>query len=354
MSGSLQPLPVTSDLATLAAVMNADGLASGEWGGQTITLDPGDVTPGSGGSLTDAQGNVYTLPLMTADNNEFGLAWPAGVVQVNGVTVPGGAFTDVIRVVGGVLYAEDAKGRGWFSHISNGIGTLAPGDPGPGDGTTGGTPPQPSPAPAPPDSSTTPASPIGGVDGGTPPPANTPGNIIAAGDGSTLTDPAGNVFSVDASGNAIQNGNLIPGGSDTSALALVQGQTEGQDSRSQEWFTWNGSVWIPGAAGPDSTIVVGLGVNKTLTGGGGGISFLLDGGGHTDSITDWQPSDHLDFQNAVKTAVVTANDVGGSAVVTFGSDTVTLNGVDASSLGPNNFIFPPGDSAKVIINGHSS
>jgi hypothetical protein len=354
MSGSLQPLPVTSDLATLAAVMNADGMASGEWSGQTITLDPGDVTPGSGGSLTDAQGNVYTLPLMTPDNNEFGLAWPAGVVQVNGVTIPGAAFTDVIRVVGGVLYAEDAKGHGWFSQISNGIGNLAPGDPGPGDATTGGTSPQPSPAPAPPGSSTTPPSPTGAVDGGTPPPASTPGNIIAAGDGSTLTDPTGNVFSVDASGNAIQNGNLIPGGSDTSALALVRGQIEGQDSRSQEWFTWNGSTWIPGAAGPDSTIVVGLGVNKALTGGGDGISFLLDGGGHTDSITDWQPSDHLDFQNAVKTAVLTANDVGGSAVVTFGSDTVTLNGVDASSLGPNNFVFPPGDSAQVIINGHSS
>jgi hypothetical protein len=334
--------------------MNADGMASGEWVGQAIALDPGDVTPGSGGSLTDTQGNVYTLPIMTPDNNEFGLAWPAGVVQVNGVTIPGAAFTDAIRVVGGVLYAEDAKGRGWFSYISNGTWNPAPGDPGLGDGTTGGTPPPPLAAPAPPGSSTTPPSPAGGVAGGTPPPANPPSNIIAAGDGSTLTDPAGNVFSVDASGNAIQNGSLIPEGLDTSALALVQGQIEGQDSRSQEWFTWNGSVWIPGAAGPDSTIVVGLGVNKALTGGGGGISFLLDGGGHTDSITDWQPSDHLDFQNAVKTAVLTANDVGGSAVVTFGSDTVTLTGVDASSLGPNNFMFPPGDSAKVIINGHSS
>jgi hypothetical protein len=108
MSGSIQTLPVTSDLATLAAAMNANGMASGEWNGQTITLDPGDVTPGSGGSLTDGQGNVYTLPLMTPDNNEFGLAWPAGVVQVNGVTIPGAAFTDAIRVVSGILYAEDA------------------------------------------------------------------------------------------------------------------------------------------------------------------------------------------------------------------------------------------------------
>jgi hypothetical protein len=323
MSGSLQPLPVTSDLATLASAMNADGIASGEWAGQTITLDPGDVTPGSGGSLTDAQGNVYTLPLMTPDNNEFGLAWPAGVVQVNGVSIPGAAFTDAVRVVGGLLYAEDAKGHGWFSY-SNGTWNSAPGDPGPGGRTTGGTPPPP-PTPVPPGSSAAPPPATGGGGGGTPPLPNSPSNIIAAGDGLTLTDPAGNVFSVDASGNAIKNGSPMLDGSDTSALALVNGQIEGQDSRSQQWFTWNGSAWTPGAADADATIVVGLGVDKALTGGGGNVSFLLDGGGHADSITDWQPSDHLEFQNVAKAAVLAANDVGGSTVVTFGSDTVTLN-----------------------------
>ena len=276
MSGSIQPLPVTSDLATLAAAMNADGMASGEWVGQTITLDPGDVTPGSGGSLTDAEGNVYTLPLMTSSNNEFGLAWPAGVVQVNGVSIRGAAFTDAIRVVNGVLYSEDAKGHGWFSHNGTAIGGFVGGDPGPGNGTAGGTPPA---TPVPPVNTATPPSPSGG---GTPSPSNSSETIITAGDGSTLTDPAGNVFSVDASGNAIENGNPIVDGSGTSALASVNGQIEGQDAHSQQWFTWNGSVWIPGAAGPDPTIVVGLGVDKALTGGGGNISFLLDGGGHTE------------------------------------------------------------------------
>ncbi|HTI79064.1 MAG TPA: hypothetical protein VL614_01300 [Acetobacteraceae bacterium] len=350
MSGSIQPLPVTSDLATLAAVMNANGLASGEWQGRTITLDPGDVTPGSGGSVTDAEGNVYTLPLMTSTNNEFGLAWPAGVIQVNGVSFPGAAFTDAIRVVDGVLYAEDAKGFGWLSYQGTNIEGVAPGDPGPGDGTTGGTPSSP---PVPPVSSAPPASPAGDAGGGTPTPSNPSENIITAGDGSTLTDSAGNVFSVDANGNAIENGSRIVGGSGTSALASVNGQIEGQDAHSQQWFTWNGSVWIPGAAGPDPTIVVGLGVNKALTGGGGNISFLLDGGGHTDTITDWQPSDHIEFQNTTKSAVLTANDVGGSAVVTFGNDTVTLNGVAASSLSASNFVFPSGDNVQVIINGHS-
>ena len=348
MSGSTQPLPMTSDLAALAVAMNANGMASAEWAGQTITLDPGDLTPGSGGSLTDAQGNVYTLPLMAPDNNEYGLAWPAGVVQVNGVSIPGAAFTDAIRVVGGVLYAEDAKGHGWVSYSNSTLNGAS--DPGPGNGTIAST----SPAPVAPANPVTAPSPTGGVDNGTPPFSNILSNIVTAGDDSTLTDPTGNVFSVDAGGNAIQNGSLMPGGSGTSALALINGQIEGQDSHSQQWFTWDGSMWAPGAAGPDRTIVAGLGVNNALTGGGGDISFLFDGGGHTSSITDWQSGDRLDFQNTAKNAVLTANDVGGSAVVTFGTDTVTLNGVAASSLGTDNFIFPQGDSVKIAINGHTS
>ena len=182
MSGSIQSLPVTADLATLASVMNANALASGEWQGHTITLDPGDVTPGSGGSLTDAEGNVYTLPLMTSSNNEFGLAWPAGVIQVNGVSFSNAAFTDAIRVVGGVLYAEDAKGFGWLSYQGTNVLGVAPGDPGPGDGTAGGTP---SPAPVQPANSVAPASPAGSTTAPQSDPAN---HIITAGDGSTITD----------------------------------------------------------------------------------------------------------------------------------------------------------------------
>ncbi len=349
MSGSIQPLPVTSDLATLAAAMNANGMASDEWQGQTITLDPGDVTPGSGGSVTDSAGNVYTLPLMTSSNNEYGLAWPAGVVQVNGVSIQGAAFTDAIRVVDGVLYAEDAKGFGWIGFSGTNIVSYSSSDPGPGDGSTGGAS-----APVPPDNSATPPSPAGGAGGGAPSLSNPSETIVTAGDGSTVTDAAGNVFSVDASGNAIENGSPIVGGAGTSALASINGQIEGQDANSQQWFNWNGSGWTPGAAGPDPTIVVGLGVDKALTGGGDNIKFLLDGGGHTESITDWQPSDQLEFQNTTNSAVLTANDVGGSTVVTFGNDTVTLTGVAASSLGASNFVFPSGDSVQVMINGHSA
>jgi hypothetical protein len=55
-----------------------------------------------------------------------------------------------------------------------------------------------------------------------------------------------------------------------------------------------------------------------------------------------------------KAAVLTADDVGGSTVVTFGSNSVTLNGVAASSLSANNFLFAASDSVKVVINGHDA
>jgi hypothetical protein len=346
MSGTL---PVTSDLATLAAAMTDNAMASGEWQGVPITLDPGDVTPGTGATLTDAEGNVYTLPLMTPSNTGYSFSWPAGVVQVNGASIPGSQFTDAIRVVNGVLYAEDAKGFGWVTYEGTTIG-YPPGDPGPGDGSGGGTT-----SSTPASSASSPASPSSssGTVVSTPSPSNASSNIITAGDGSTLTDSAGNVFSVDAGGHAIENGSPIAGGAGTSALASVNGQIEGQDAHSQQWFSWIGSVWTPGAPAPDSTVVAGLGVDNTLTGGGGNISFLFDGGGHTDTITDWQPSDHLVFQNATQSAALTANDVGGSAVVTFGNDLVTLNGVAASSLGVSNFVFPSGDNVQVIIDGQN-
>jgi hypothetical protein len=52
----------------------------------------------------------------------------------------------------------------------------------------------------------------------------------------------------------------------------------------------------------------------------------------------------------MNSAVLTANDVGGLAVVTFRNGTLALNGVAASSLGANNLIVPSNDNAQVIIN----
>jgi len=64
-------------------------------------------------------------------------------------------------------------------------------------------------------------------------------NTITVGDSSTLTDSAGNDFSIDASGNVVEDS---VGGVGTSALASVSRQIEGKGALSQQWVTWNRSV----------------------------------------------------------------------------------------------------------------
>ena len=82
MSGTnnFTPLPNTTDLATLQAVMQENAEASTEYAGGTITLYPGDLTPGSGGSLS-LDGNTYTLPFQTTGTSPDD--W-TGQVDVNG------------------------------------------------------------------------------------------------------------------------------------------------------------------------------------------------------------------------------------------------------------------------------
>lgn len=64
------------------------------------------ITPGSG-SVTDAAGNVFSVT-------------PGGVVQENGIDVPGGAETARVTISNSVVYGEDSTGRGWFVLGDNG------------------------------------------------------------------------------------------------------------------------------------------------------------------------------------------------------------------------------------------
>ena len=116
-----------------------------------VTLDVNDITPVScaaGGpcSVTDAQGNVWSMQEMTASNTFYQLAWPAGEVYLNGSPFPGqssavnGDFTAAIRVVNGVLWAEGAKGHGWSELQGDSIVAQQTNDPGaPTTMPTGGT-----------------------------------------------------------------------------------------------------------------------------------------------------------------------------------------------------------------------
>jgi hypothetical protein len=101
-----------------------------------ITLRSGDLTPTSGGSLTDKNGDVWTLVPQTGES------WYGGVAK-NGVLLwPG--HNAALRLINGIMYVEEAKFGGWRVQPSNPrLATdgnkwkfVGP-DPGPGDNSCG-------------------------------------------------------------------------------------------------------------------------------------------------------------------------------------------------------------------------
>jgi hypothetical protein len=74
---------------------------------------------------------------------------------------------------------------------------------------------------------------------------------ITPGSGS-FTDAGGNVYTVDASGNALENGSAMAGGSGTGAMEYASGTVYGQDAASGTWYTWNQSTWTQAANPPPS------------------------------------------------------------------------------------------------------
>ena len=60
----------------------------------------------------------------------------------------------------------------------------------------------------------------------------------------TFQDAAGNAYSIDAAGNAMENGSPIAGGSGTAEMAYYNGAVYGEDSStsSPSASTWSGSM----------------------------------------------------------------------------------------------------------------
>ena len=81
--------------------------------------------------------------------------------------------------------------------------------------------------------------------------SSSPTSIVTRGQ-SVATDAGGNTFSVDTSGDVIENGSTVPGGGDTSAVTTINGVLFGQDSRTGQWFILNqqgdDNWWTPNAA----------------------------------------------------------------------------------------------------------
>ena len=191
---------------------------------------PNEVTPTSGGTLSDAAGNKWTLT-------------SAGVVQENGATVPGGAGTSAFAIVNNVLYGQDATTKAWYTYSTSAqnwsssaapSATLIP-----------VRAPTPTPIPAP---TLTPVPVL---------------NELTPASGGTLSDNAGNTWTLTSAGVVQQNGTAVPGGAGTAALAVVGNVTYGQDANSKAWFTYslNTQLWS-GSAAPPMTPTVTLAASQ--------------------------------------------------------------------------------------------
>src|SRR5690348_5940733 len=76
--------------------------------------------------------------------------------------------------------------------------------------------------------------------------------VITPGNG-TIADSHNNLFSIDKSGTAIENGKNMAGGGGTGKMVIVDDTVYGQDANSGTWYTWNGSGWSQAASAPDLT-----------------------------------------------------------------------------------------------------
>ena len=111
-----------------------------------------------------------------------------------------------------------------------------------------------------------------------PPPTND--FLITPGSG-TFKDAAGNTYVVDSSNNADENGQPIPGGGGTSAMAYFNGTVYGQDAGSGQWYTWNQAGWTPAASSMSDVTTAGTltkNLSQTGTFAESGDNFVLSSG----------------------------------------------------------------------------
>jgi hypothetical protein len=105
------------------------------------------------------------------------------------------------------------------------------------------------------------------------------------------------------------------------------------------------------------------GLNTTMTVGTGHDSFVFEqttpGSIVTATVTGFNPNkDSFTFSNQLTTSVSYQDDAHGNAVITVDSagDTITLLGVHASELHPNDFHFvdPAAPAAQQLAEHHAS
>lgn len=71
----------------------------------TAATTPIVLTPTSGGSITDVQGNIWTLSA-------------SGAVEENGRAIPGGAGTSQVTYVNSILWAKGSADNTWYTYAN--------------------------------------------------------------------------------------------------------------------------------------------------------------------------------------------------------------------------------------------
>ena len=226
------------------------------------TTNPALITPGVG-SFKDTDGNVYTVSA-------------TGDAEENGNLMNGGTGTGALELAKGVIYGHDSASGTWYTWNQT-TWTQA--------------------ASAPPAITVT-----------TPPVTTTNPALITPGVGS-FKDMAGNVYTVSATGNADENGNLMNGGTGTGAMELAKGIIYGHDSASGTWYTWNQTTWTQAASAPPAP----PSVNET---------------GNHGSLTE-NLSQTGTYTIGGDTFVLTAGNV---AAATLGTGTSQIKFIGASSI----------------------
>jgi hypothetical protein len=102
------------------------------------------------------------------------------------------------------------------------------------------SPPPPIPVPVP----VPPPTPVPVPTPSPPPiPPSPPATIMITPGSGSFTDTSGNVYTIDTSDNADENGSPMAGGSNTGEMAYVNQQVYAQDATTLNWFLWNGSAF---------------------------------------------------------------------------------------------------------------
>jgi len=101
------------------------------------------------------------------------------------------------------------------------------------------------------------------------------------------------------------------------------------------------SATISGGPAND-TIVVGLGQDQKLTGGGGHNMFVFDNTNQTATVTDFNPKmDKIEFQTKMDPGDFHITSADGHAVLNYQGDKINLMGVTSDQLTSSNYVFLP-------------